>query len=126
MADSPAPQGGPSKAPEESANSRLLVGYVVAIGAVGGSLLIRYALSGWLGLKVPYLLFYPAVIAASWFGGDLGMATTCVAAFGLIALVGLAFAPETKGAPLPSDPAVTVPPYAGPVEAAAISQERTS
>ena len=41
------------------------------------------------------------VIAASWFGGDLGMATTSVAAFGLIALVGLAFAPETRGDPCP-------------------------
>ena len=36
------------------------------------------------------------VIAVSWFGGNLGMATTGVAAFGLIALVGLAFAPETR------------------------------
>ena len=44
------------------------------------------------------------VIAVSWFGGDLGMATTCVAAFGVIALVGLAFAPETRGAALPTDP----------------------
>ncbi|WP_420123118.1 MFS transporter [Nakamurella sp.] len=68
------------------------------------------------------------VIAASWFGGDLGLATTCVAAFGVIALVGLAFAPETKGAPLPSDPGITPPPPAGPapVEAAATSQEHTS
>ena len=68
------------------------------------------------------------VIAASWFGGDLGLATTCVAAFGLIALVGLAFAPETKGAALPTDPGVTVVPPAAPtpVEAAATSQEHTS
>ncbi len=45
------------------------------------------------------------VIAASWFGGDLGVATTWVAAVGLIALVGLAFARETRGADLPTDPA---------------------
>ncbi|MFG3020724.1 MFS transporter [Streptomyces sp. NPDC048254] len=44
------------------------------------------------------------VIAVSWFGGDLGLATTCVAAVGLIAGAGLAFAPETRGAELPSDP----------------------
>ena len=50
------------------------------------------------------------VIAVSWFGGNLGLATTSVAAFGLIALVGLAFAPETKGAALPTDP--DVPPTA--------------
>ncbi len=49
------------------------------------------------------------VIAASWFSGDLGMATTCVAAFGLVALIGLAFAPETKGAALPIDIAVPAP-----------------
>ncbi|HOZ57747.1 MAG TPA: MFS transporter [Nakamurella multipartita] len=68
------------------------------------------------------------VIAASWFGGDLGLATTCVAAFGLIALVGLAFAPETKGAALPTDPGVTLPPPAAPapVQAAATTQEHTS
>ena len=68
------------------------------------------------------------IIAVGWFGGDLGLATTCVAAFGLIALVGLAFAPETKGAPLPSDPDVPSPPSAdpAPVEAAATSQEHTS
>ncbi|MER7791329.1 MFS transporter [Streptomyces sp. NPDC097640] len=44
------------------------------------------------------------VIAASWFGGDLGMATTCVAAVGLIGAVGLVYAPETRGADLPRDP----------------------
>jgi len=50
------------------------------------------------------------VIAASWFGGDLGTATTVVAAFGLIALVGLLFAPETKGAALPTEPGAIAPP----------------
>ena len=50
------------------------------------------------------------VIAVSWFGGDLGMATTCVAAFGLIALIGLAFAPETRGAALPTDPTDPISP----------------
>jgi len=59
------------------------------------------------------------VIAVSWFGGDLGMATTCVAAFGLIALVGLAFAPETRGAPLPTDPAI--PPTAPTTPAAPLA-----
>ena len=43
-------------------------------------------------------------IATSWFGGNLGIATAAVAAFGLIAVVGLAFAKETRGEPLPSDP----------------------
>ncbi|WHX23983.1 MFS transporter [Streptomyces malaysiensis subsp. malaysiensis] len=55
-----------------------------------------------------------SVIAASWFGGDLGLATTCVAAVGLIAVAGLAFAPETRGAELPSDPFAPGPVQAQP------------
>lgn len=43
------------------------------------------------------------VIAASWFGGNLGVATAAVAALGLIAVLGLAFAAETRGEPLPVD-----------------------
>jgi MFS family permease len=43
------------------------------------------------------------VIAASWFDGNLGIATASVAAVGLIAVVGLAFARETRGEPLPVD-----------------------
>ncbi|BBY67300.1 MFS transporter [Mycolicibacterium helvum] len=44
------------------------------------------------------------VIATRWFGGDLGQATAWVAALGLIAIVGLAFAAETRGEPMPADP----------------------
>jgi MFS family permease len=73
------------------------------------------------------------IIAASWFGGDLGLATTCVAAFGLIALVGLAFAPETKGAALPTDSlgAADTPPTPAttgtrPAEAVTTSEESHS
>ncbi|ARJ05257.1 MFS transporter [Cnuibacter physcomitrellae] len=43
------------------------------------------------------------VIAASWFAGDLGIATTVISALGIIGLVGVAFARETKGSPLPTD-----------------------
>lgn len=43
------------------------------------------------------------VIAASWFGGDLGIATTAIAALGLVGLVGVAFAKETRGHELPTD-----------------------
>jgi hypothetical protein len=46
------------------------------------------------------------VIAASWFGGDLGLATTCVVAVGMLGALGLLFAPETRGEALPTDPAV--------------------
>jgi MFS family permease len=48
-------------------------------------------------------------IATSWFGGNLGIATACVAALGLIALIGLAFAGETRGQPLPTDPVSNLP-----------------
>ncbi|WP_416562122.1 MFS transporter [Nocardia testacea] len=44
------------------------------------------------------------VIATSWFSGDLGLATAAIAALGLVAFLGLAFAPETRGKPLPTDP----------------------
>jgi MFS family permease len=45
-------------------------------------------------------------IATSWFDGNLGLATASVTALGLIAAVGLAFAHETRGEPMPSDPPV--------------------
>lgn len=44
-----------------------------------------------------------SAIATSWFGGNLGMATASVAALGLVAVVGLGFAKETRGLPLPTD-----------------------
>ncbi|MHA3020896.1 MFS transporter [Mycobacterium sp. BMJ-28] len=43
-------------------------------------------------------------IATSWFDGDLGLATASVAALGLVAVIGLAFASETRGHALPTDP----------------------
>ena len=43
-------------------------------------------------------------IATSWFDGNLGLATASVTALGLIAVVGLAFARETRGEPMPADP----------------------
>jgi hypothetical protein len=64
------------------------------------------------------------VIAVSWFGGNLGMATTSVAAFGLIALVGLAFAPETRGAALPTDP--TLLPDPAPEGAGTVAETTVS
>ncbi|WP_454231516.1 MFS transporter [Mycolicibacterium fortuitum] len=47
--------------------------------------------------------FTAGVVAASWFGGNLGIATASVSAIGLIAVVGLAFARETRGKPMPVD-----------------------
>ncbi|MFC5751473.1 MFS transporter [Actinomadura rugatobispora] len=59
------------------------------------------------------------VIAASWFGGDLGLATTCVVAVGMLGAIGLFFAPETRGAPLPTDPVPVVPAPVAPAPGAA-------
>jgi PAS domain S-box-containing protein len=43
--------------------------YVVAVGALAAALLFRYLVRDSLGLKVPYLQFYPAIIVAAWYGG---------------------------------------------------------
>jgi hypothetical protein len=43
--------------------------YVVALAAFAAALLFRYVFSDSLGLKVPYLQFYPAIILAAWYGG---------------------------------------------------------
>jgi two-component system sensor kinase FixL len=43
--------------------------YVVALAAFVGALLFRYVFEDSLGLKVPYLQFYPAIILAAWYGG---------------------------------------------------------
>jgi two-component system sensor kinase FixL len=43
--------------------------YLVALAAFGGALLFRYVFWELLGLKVPFLQFYPAIIFAAWYGG---------------------------------------------------------
>ncbi len=51
--------------PRRAAISR----YLVAVAAFAISLLFRYSVRDSLGLKVPYLQFYPAIIVAAGFGG---------------------------------------------------------
>jgi PAS domain S-box-containing protein len=43
--------------------------YAFAASAVVAAILIRFALHAWLGESTPYLLFFPAMMAASWYGG---------------------------------------------------------
>src|SRR5262245_6492160 len=43
--------------------------YLFALCAVIAAALIRFALQPWLGDTTPYLLFLPAMMAASWYGG---------------------------------------------------------
>jgi two-component system sensor kinase FixL len=74
-----------SRAPRARANPALH--YIVAVGAVGASLLFRYPLRESFGVKAPYLQFYPAVILAAWYGG-LGPG---IVATGLSALAAMYF-----------------------------------
>ncbi|MEO5823016.1 MAG: PAS domain S-box protein [Vicinamibacteraceae bacterium] len=43
--------------------------YAMALLVVGVSLLVRLGLQPWLGLSVPYLQFFPAIMVSAWFGG---------------------------------------------------------
>jgi len=46
-----------------------VVAYGAALAAVVAALLLRLGLAPWLGPSIHYLSFFPAVLAASWFGG---------------------------------------------------------
>ncbi|OLC50175.1 MAG: hypothetical protein AUH43_05745 [Acidobacteria bacterium 13_1_40CM_65_14] len=43
--------------------------YAFATCAVAAAVLVRFALHPWLGDSTTYLLFFPAIMAASWYGG---------------------------------------------------------
>lgn len=75
--------------------SRGWLGYAGALVAVALSLLFRYLVRDSLGLEVPYLQFYPAIILAAWYGGlRPGVLATAVsalaAAYFFLAPAGLA------------------------------------
>ena len=44
-------------------------GYILAVLTVAGALILRSGLAPWLGVEAPYLLFFPAVLLTSWYGG---------------------------------------------------------
>lgn len=68
-------------------------GYVAALGTVAVAVLFRYAMNDVLGLKVPYLQFFPAIIAASWYGGlGPGLVST-----GVCALISMYFLLPPEG-----------------------------
>ena len=54
---------------ETSAPQRPLIGYGVAIAAVGAAWLLRLGLSGFFGTGLTYITFYPAVMLAAIVGG---------------------------------------------------------
>ena len=44
-------------------------GYILAVLTVAGALILRSGLAPWLGVENPYLLFFPAILLTSWYGG---------------------------------------------------------
>jgi PAS domain S-box-containing protein len=53
--------------------------YAVAIGVVIVAAVIRTVLDPWLGPSVPYLVYYPAIVYAGWYGGaGPGLLTTAL------------------------------------------------
>ena len=64
-----------------SPDSASWVDYAIGLGAVAVALAFRYGIRDLVGLKVPYLQFYPAVIVAAWYGGfGLGLVATALSA----------------------------------------------
>ena len=58
-----------------------VVRYAAAFFIIFVSLLVRFAFQRWLGVSVPYLHFFPAVMIAAWFGGfGPGVVATLLAA----------------------------------------------
>src|SRR4051812_38350636 len=45
------------------------VGYLVALGATAGVVLLRWLLDPWMGYYLPFITLYGAVAAAVWYGG---------------------------------------------------------
>ena len=44
-------------------------GYLAAIAITAIVLAVRLAATPWFGTNVPYLLFYPGILLATWLGG---------------------------------------------------------
>jgi PAS domain S-box-containing protein len=65
MADDLAIASAPAASPERSAVAR----YGVAMLAIAAAMLLRWALQPLLGVSAPFILFYPAVMVAGWYGG---------------------------------------------------------
>ena len=81
MASPPRPTGGSFLPLPLSRERGSAWRYAVALGALSAALLVRYLLRDPLGLTVPYLQFYPAIIVAAWYGGFRpGMLTTALSA----------------------------------------------
>jgi two-component system sensor kinase FixL len=82
-----------------------IAGYAFALLVVAAAILLRRLLEPWLGTNVPYLLFFPAILVASWWGG-FGPGAVATAASSIAAMelylppMGLAIDVRTNGVPL--------------------------
>ena len=79
--------------------------YAVAILIVVVAVLVRRGLEPWLGANAPYLLFFPAILVASWYGGfgpgAVATALSSIAAMDLyLPPIGFAIDSSKDGAPL--------------------------
>ena len=60
-----------------------LFSYLVAAGFVAAATLVRLLLDPWLGDTLPYITYFPAIVAAAWFGrlgpSLFAVALSCIA-----------------------------------------------
>ena len=57
--------------------------HALGVGAVAAALAFRYGIREIIGVKVPYLQFYPAIIVAAWYGGfGPGLVATALSTLG--------------------------------------------
>jgi PAS domain S-box-containing protein len=91
--------------PRSGRASGPVAAYAVAILIVIAAIVVRRVLEPWLGTNAPYLLFFPAILVASWYGGfgpgAVATALSSVAAMDLyLPPIGLAIDSSTDGVPL--------------------------
>ena len=76
---SPATEASAGGAASTRPESVTWANYAIGLGAVAAALAFRYGIRDLVGLKVPYLQFYPAIIVAAWYGGfGPGLVATAV------------------------------------------------
>ena len=68
-ASDPPAVSSPGRRPLPTRRTRGALRYLVAFGMVAGVTLLRIPLQSLLGNSVPFMLYFPAVMVAGWFGG---------------------------------------------------------
>lgn len=76
------PIGEDGPPPRPALQQRTLTRYGVAVLLVVGVTLLRLPLAPWLGNSVPFILYFPALVVAGWFGGrGPGLVATAVSGY---------------------------------------------